>query len=525
MKTRARIAATLAAGALATSSLVGCGSDTGDGPEPQPVDHETTRQAVESNTTTASQNLRASIEFMRQTDMLGEMVGSIDDGGDCFDAEGPTDGSGSEPGGSFECEPAEPVEVELEQGTQDLIDLLNSRIFVESNIEQQTDLEVTYLLDGQTMCPADDFTEPADQQDCINEVDSLELRLVVTSFTQGDVDIEVLVGPNRFNPVDFELHDGSLAATVDLAETRSAMVFAAGVTGDDLSEMPSTMQGRVRGEFSHDGNGKATGTLSILQNVVISGQDYDVSVSKAQPAGRVTVDATTQTISGLLDLNAIDLRAPVTETETTWDAETGAESTTETSYEIALHLGGASFDADYAVGDERVDVHNVGLGNTTSTLDIDGKRVASIDLNKNHGRHLAFSLVSGEHGMELSVSPAFDLELMLAFAQVQDKLDGLDDWVLDDLLRVTLDGAANPAVRIGDSGVEVLDGQLSISSTAAGVSHQVSAGQCLLPPEGDAPEPVSGTGSGSSDGSGTPVPEDDSTSIHPFEEFAVGACQ
>ncbi|QDG54145.1 hypothetical protein FIV42_26405 [Persicimonas caeni] len=519
MNSRSRFTAMLAATTLVTTSLVGCGDDAGGGPEPQPVDHQTTRRAVENNTTSASLDLRASLGFMRQTSFLGDMVGELDGAGiDCGDGGIAEDGTASEPIDEYECEAPEPIEDELERGTAEVIDFLNTRVFVEANIEQQSDLEVTYLLDGQTMCQAEDFGEPAEHQDCIQEVDTLELRLVVTSFGPGDVDIEMLVGPDRHNPLDLEFHEDALAATTDLAELRRAMVFAASALGEELPELPTTMEGRIRAEFAHDG--QAIATISVLQNVVISGPDYDIRVSKAQPATRLAVDTAAQTIHGSIDLNAIDVRAPVTETETTWDTTTGAETTTQTSYEVDVHLAGASLAATYAVGQERIDVQNAGLGDTTSTLDIDGKRVTTLDLNRDHGRHFDFSIVAGQNGTEFSVSPAFDLELMLKFAQVQDKLDGLDDWMLDELLRVTLDGAAAPAVRIGDSGVEVLDGYLTISSAAANLTHAVSAGQCLLPPQDDEPAPLTGTDS-SDDGSTMPA----ESATHPLEDFAVGSCQ
>lgn len=523
MNAKTRFATTLAAGALAATTFTACGGDTG-GPEPQPVDHATTRQAVQANTEGASQSLADAVRFTRQTKLLGEWVDDLDGVSvDCATDGGFESGTGSTDGsGSIDCEASqpEPVETEIEDGTQQLVDLLNNRIFVDANIEQESNLEITYLLDGQTVCVAEDFETAGDRQDCVDEVDQLQVRLVVTSLADGDVDIEVLVGPDRFNPLDLELHQNLLAAATDLAELRSTIVFAANVTGDDLQELPSTMRGQLRAELRHDANGKLVGSLSVLQNVNISDADYELTVSKAQPAGQITVDPTAQTISGLLDLNPVDLRMPVTETETTWDSATGEETTTETSYEIAAHLGGASFDATYAVGSERVDVQNVGLGNSTSTLDIDGKRVASVDLNRSHGRHLNFSLVAGENGMELSVSPAFDLELMLQFAQVQDKLDDIDDWMLDDLLRITLDGAANPAVRIGDSGIEVVEGNLTLSSTSAGVTVDAAAGQCILGPEGDEPTPI--TQDGSTDGSSTPTEEPAS---HPFEELTAGSCQ
>jgi hypothetical protein len=510
----------LAVGLLAASALVGCGDDTGTS-NPEPVDHATARQAVENNTRDASDSLRQALGYVRQTDLLGEFVGGLDSAEDGCSGDGSfgVDDPGTETDGTIECGTSEPIEQEIESGTDELLDVLNNRVFVDANIEQESELEVIYLIDGATVCLAEDFDEPADQQDCVTDVDQLELRLVVTSRAQGDVDIEVLVGPDRYNPVDFELHQGLVAASTDLADLRSTMVFASNVTGEDLPDLPGTMTGGLRAEFAYTGN-KTTGTISVTQNVHISDGDYDITVSRAAPAAQFTVDSATETINGLLDLDAIDVRMPVTDTETVF-ASDGTETTTETNYTVDAHLGGASFDAAYTVGDQRIDVQNVGLGGSTSTLDIDGKRVATVDLNRSHNRHLNFSFIGGEHGTELVVDPAFDLELMLQFAQVQDKFDDIDGWMLDEMMRITLDGAASPTVLLGET-LEVLQGRLKLTSTAADVTIEASAGQCLIGPEDDVLEPAEG--SGSSDGSEVPMPEEP-TSSHPFEELSAGACE
>jgi hypothetical protein len=514
----------LAAGVIAASTLIGCGGDTGTS-EPEPVDHATTRQAVENNTRSASVNLQHALEYVRQTDLLGEGVTTLDSSsGDCaVDGSFSGDDTGTQTEGSVECGSGEPVEQEIGDGTDELLDMLGNRVFVDANIENESEFEVTYLLDGATVCVAEDFEEPADQQECVADVDQLELRLEVTSPAQGNIDVEVLVGPDRYNPFDLELHQDLLAASTDLTDLRAAVAFASNIAGEDIPDLPTTMRGKLRAEMRHAGTTgtTTTGTISVLQDVQISGDDYDIQVKQASPAAQFTVDSAAQTISGLLDLGTVDVRMPVTDIETTWDAE-GMETTTETSYTVDAHLSGASFDAVYAVGEKRIDVQNVGLGSSTSTLDIDQKRVATVDLNRSHGRHLNFSFVGGENGTELVIDPAFDLELMLQFAQVQNKLDGLDEWMLDDMMRITLDGAANPAVLFGDA-IEVLEGQLTLSSAAASVTLEASTGQCVLGPEDDAPTPA--TGSGSTTEPGDAQPPEDTNSTHPFEELRVDACE
>lgn len=530
-----RMTALTAAGLLAASALVGCGDTTGS--TPQLVDQQTTRQAVTQNTHSASVDVSAALDFMRQTDMLAGLVGELDgfgasakcSGAAPMPAQPSTDGGTGTPTGSdgstappADCTSGDPqpIDQDINDGADALIDELNNRVFVDANVEAQTDTEITYLLHGSTVCQADDFEQADELQNCVDQVDQLQLRLSVTSLAQGDVDIEVLVGPDCYNPVDLELHHDLLAATVDLGQLRSTLVFASNVTDADLDKLPATMQGKVRGEFHHTGD-QATLTLGVLQKVLIADTDYELHVDKAQPAAQLRVDAAAKTVHALLDMNAVDLRLPIT--ETTGSGSTGTDPIeTQTTYELAGHLGGASLDASYAAGDEHIDVHNAGLGNTTSTLAIDGKRVLAVDLNKMHGRKLDFTISKTDQGLEWSVDPVFELEVMLQFAQAQDLLDQADDWTLDNLIQVTLDGAAKPALRFGDNGIEVLAGQLHLSSTSAGVDETVGAGQCLLAPADDQTTYNGGTDSGSAD---VPPVDDSSSSHDPLADLSVGACQ
>lgn len=515
MRSKWKVLAGLSAVSLA-STLAACGGSTGDG-EPEPVDHATARQAVQTNTSSASANLQASLTYLRGADMIGEWVDQMD-GGDELCAADTTDGGSIEPIDGTDCGPSEPMEEQVDSGTGELLEFLDTRIFVDANIEQESQTEVVYLIGGESLCQPEDFETAADRQTCVSDVDQIQLRLAVTSMAPGDVDIEVLVGPSRYNPVDLELHRDMLAAEVDLAEARSTTLFVGSVLGEDVSEVPDTMRGKLRGELRHS-QSSLTGTFSVMQDVVIAGGDYDIRLDRAQPAGRVTVDSAARSVDALLSLNAVDLRFPVTETDYYWDDATGEETVVETSYQVAAHLAGASFQASFTEGDRRIDVTNIGLGAGPSTLDIDGHRVMDVDLNRNHGRTFDVSLVSAQDGLEVEFSPAFDLELLMQFAAVQDTLDGVQSWMLDDLLRITLDGAAKPAVLVNDNGVEVLAGNLHMSSTAANISHDVPAGQCLLPPAADEPTVVDSTGT-STDGEVI-----EHTNTHPLEELAVGACE
>lgn len=512
-----RTIALLAGGLLGATALIGCGDD--DGPALQPVEHQTANQALDANIQVAADDLTHALEYLRSDAKFGiaTAIDGLEQGGQaCISTIDPDDGSVTE-----DCEPmnSPTAEERLGEGADELAEALNRRVFTETNIEEETDTKITYLIGGESICADDDTTQES-TDNCVANVNALQLRLAVTSPASGDIDIDVLVGEPRYNPLDIELHRSKIAAELDLGELLPTLELIGDISNAPLQDLPTLMQGRVRAELSHASD-QAAARIDIQEKILVTGNDWSISAAAAAPAARIGLNTSTETLNALLNLKPVEIQAPFTRTEVAWDSNSGAETQTTTNFDILAQLAGASFDLEYKIGEDHVEIDNIGLGDAKSSLDIDANRVMEVDLNADDGRSLDVSIDAvGDNGADVTLSPGFDLELMLKFAAVQNKLDNLNDWMLDDVLRVALTGATAPKMRVQNGNFEILNGTLSMSSTAADIDVEVSAGQCLLQED---VLPTSATDDGTIEDEGAPF--DDTEQSHPFSEFSAGTCE
>ena len=109
----------------------------------------------------------------------------------------------------------------------ELVDALKESVFNEQNIETVEDTNVTYLLDPEFFCDdeeersEDELPEGEEDEPC--EPLDTPIRISVTSFGSGNLDMEVLVGEDRINPIDLQLHNTSITALVDLAAVKAVI--------------------------------------------------------------------------------------------------------------------------------------------------------------------------------------------------------------------------------------------------------------------------------------------------------------
>ena len=505
---------------VACASLSACGPNNKGEEELAQVDHKTAKQAITGNTNQIATKLSTTISFLNDSSLFSYGVENTLRPSVEVCAVGPTDPVTGEPT-TTDCtteepapEPAE-IDVTVDDEAQELTSYLETHIFTDANVESEDGTSVTYLLKGSEVCAVDG--EPTDPG-CVQQVDDAEIRLVVTSPVEGDVDVDVLVGPSKSNPFSFEIHSDLLAAEADLGGIKASAQHLESVTGETL-DLPQTMQGRVRAQLQILGPEKASAAFSVLQAVKVADGGYSFSVGVSQPALSVTADGAAQTIQAVTNVGAIDGSLPITSYE--YDSTTGTE--TESSYQLGFHIGGITSDSLLDAANELLTLTGVGLGQTTTTFSVDGDEVIAIDLNAADGRAFDATIKEGANdSVEFQVSPKFDLSVALQFAAAAGKIGDIADWMMDDVLSIKLDGT-NPTVRASDGGLEVVDGTLTLSLQNAGITHTVDAGMCLLDSadtvivDGGSDEPVEpGT---------EPVTPTEEPETNPLEELEVGACQ
>ena len=186
------------------------------------------------------------------------------------------------------------------------------------------------------------------------------MRLVVTSPADGDVDVELLVGDARANPVDFRLHRSELGVTVDLAGVKAAVLELTAATDAEVPELPEVFAGVIDLSLRRDGPQDFTVALSVLSAVEIAGSDpeYSIGIAVADPALQVRLDGASRTATVDFDVAAVDVVAPL---DALWMRGEELCAPTEPGAEpmpcgdplpallgtLAVHLGGASGELVY----------------------------------------------------------------------------------------------------------------------------------------------------------------------------------
>jgi len=494
---------------FAATALVACG---------EPVDTASTNEAITTNlramSLTAENNIRVMSKSTLFTRAEVEIVGPSQDGSDCFG-----DGCSFEP----EPEPAPELDAEFREASDEAIGFLERNIFIESNIEEEKRKEITYIVRGSSVC-GELVADDGDMSACVDAVDKAEVRLVVTSPNEGDISIDVLVGPNRFNPVSFDVWQNTLAFETSLGGVRDTVVYLANsFEQQDVSdEFPDTFEGRVRLSLTRDGNQKLTGAFDVMEAVRVQDaqEGYDIRVAVAQPAISASMNAGSETFSYTVNWNALDLNFPVTEYiyNDVSTPDGGFDSTEEEiTYNVDLHLDGAKGTVILDAANEILEFKGISLGNGPLTLDIDSKRVLEVALAN------AFDVTAKETegGIEAVFAPGVDFGALFSFKNLDAETAGhvdAEDWMMDDELKLSFTGDS-PTILIHDDTeqVEVVSGALVMKSTARDIDILVEANQCLIEEAPAVCEPVSVDG----EDLGCDAEYDD----HPFANLTSGACE
>lgn len=475
VKTKSWMAMTLT---LLLVGTMACGEDE--------TDHETARQAISSNAKTVSTNVVGSISFLDQSALISRALGSATGGGCAGESSGADFDTGTCESDSLEID-----EAAMEQSVDELTRVLEARVFTRANVESESGQSVTYRLKGRVVCAEGNEVD----RECADLVDRAQVRLVVTAPDE-DVRMDIHIGPDRAHPLTLELRPDLVAVTIHLEGIKGAVEHLAFLEGE-TPELPDRMSGSIRLALQADSSQRASLTLSVLKAIDVANDDWRFALGASEPTLEVVADAGARTLEATSDIGSFDARFPFTDDR--YDSQTG--DLIETTHRVDLSLGGSSASALLSVDDDKFTVTNIGLGDKTSTLSIDGSQVLAIDLNANDGRRFDATVSAlSDDQFEVQLSPIFDLVVDLDFIDAPDTFE-VDDWMLDEVLHIVAQGASGATLRLGSDDVEVVEGQLSISLDNAGITHDVATGQCLI------------------------APDRDSADVNPFDELSVEACR
>lgn len=344
----------------------------------------------------------------------------------------------------------------------DIIKKLNETIFTDANYQGNgvyglpASLGCSEALDG-TLDPA-----------CVQRWQTVNLRIRVT----GDADMRLtfLVGPSSQEPLSINIGHQSIGVEVDLGDVSDSLGELAPLLGQEPLNV--AMSGKVAAKLTVLGENHVAASLDILESVAFAGAKQGVDLqsdeavrftSAATQLFHVDLDGSREQGSAGLDLKRTTVHAPGNGTKPGMD----------------VALGGASAAATFGKGIAFAITH-IGLGDSSTTVDVGGQRGLTLDLNPDSGRHFDVSVTVDALSdiARFAVSPEFDLRLAINHAVLGDAQP------VYDVTRIHLfDGT--PTLEIqptasGDDQLKLVSGVLTVETNPSDYGVNVNAGQCLL---------------------------------------------
>jgi len=351
---------------------------------------------------------------------------------------------------------------------------LRERIFIEANVEETKGSSTTFRITGEDLCS--DGSAPA-APECVAAVDKYELRIRATNKGDKGMDLELLFGPNRTEPLSLSFSDVRVGMIVDLGGVKDTVKLVSPET-----ELPRVMVGRVELALTSKGPRDVEFQTSILDALSVEWDAkegaYAFSSAKVSPLSEVKVwqkDGANQARVAL-NLGTTEVRAPYSGTK----AEFAGQP-------YVVSLSGLSYEMEAQEGSEALTLAHLGLGEAQSYLALGDHKLVTVDVNALSGRHFDLHVAKGADGRAvLSVRPEFDLSVFTNMEPLYEDAEGGASDGSGQSFNLRLSGGEAPSVRSVPAntstgfpgGLQVVSGELSVAVNESRVT--VPATKCLV---------------------------------------------
>lgn len=322
---------------------------------------------------------------------------------------------------------------------------LNEGVFADANYEG----------DGVFRVPASQLcADPADTA-CVDDANRAELRIRAETADDG-LDLTLLVGADRAEPMSIGLRQGVLTLSVDLAEAEAA-VRAVGSTEPGWTV---ELSGAISARLAVLGTAHVAIALNVDQPVHIAigdgtgGEPLALDTAAAQPLVRVELDGVAVTGSAQLGLGSTQVHIPA-----------------DLDPALDVDLAGVTATAAMAAGALTID--RLSLGDRTTTVAVGGQQAIAIDLNPDAGRGLGMTVTGDATDATFAITPGLDLRVAIDHAVLGDTPPRYD------ITHVLLWGGSPSTVRETPDQLMVMSGALSLDTNPVGYGVVVDGGQCL----------------------------------------------
>jgi hypothetical protein len=503
--------------ALCSPALVACGKTD----EPDPVSAQNLALTAQQNVERALRGAHDAGSFVAESGALAKLL-STGSESDCPPVATCPPGGTCVPETPDPCETEDAVQTEdlaearedLREAIDDLVKTLREKIFTDANLESADSRSATYLLRPNVLCDSEESVadaapppaggatlpppEPEVDTECIEQAQRLQPRLRLTSPREGDVDVALLLGAQKRNPITLEFGSTRVGVAVDLGELKGTLDSL----GEEVEGL-AAMDGKLGLELVRNAALDYSVRLNVLEQLALSLVDDDnqriaVSLAPSKPTVELRFDGNTRKVSGAYAYGAFGLSGPLNAFREFFDEEdegvdVPADPVPRKNYtgDIALSIPGYDGKVVLDGSQDRLNLTGLGLGDAASTLKFNGTTIASVDINPTTGRHFDLAIEqseqNGEQRTKLGFAPGLDLTVLLNLMPLANQITDIPDYALGDTLRVKFDGAT-PSLQAEEDQLRVLSGMLSVTSTRVPSANlNVPAGSCLFDSNLEAP--------------------------------------
>ncbi|QDE89187.1 hypothetical protein BHS06_09600 [Myxococcus xanthus] len=365
---------------------------------------------------------------------------------------------------------------EVDAQADELERFLRERVFTEANVESSEDNATVFRLKGEQICT--DGREPADA-DCVRFVDDAQLRVRATNLGDDSLELELLIGAKRAEPLALRFLPKAVSLVVDLGGLKGAVEQ---LDAESAGFLPKVMVGQVELKVTKEGESHWIVSASILDalrlELALEGSTFAFSSARATPLVAFEADGQAKRARFSLDLNTTEVRLPYTGLAPSLRGK-----------DWTVSLAGISYSVEATENQTDFVVKNLGLGDAQTHVSLGNDKLFALDLNEQSGRHFDVTLTRGADGAPLlKVQPEFDLVTRFYLAPLKaDPASEIPAAYEDATYRLRLSGGAGgPSLRAAPAnsatgfkgGLQVVTGELLISANDSQVV--VAQGQCLV---------------------------------------------